>query len=100
MTPDQAAQIIGWLRSPWFGALGIHTHDNMGLAVANTLCAIDETSLGWIALSPAWGGLAMLEFLYVDDMAKASVFVMIVDKHTYEKETQPMLSNINLGLTV
>jgi 4-hydroxy 2-oxovalerate aldolase len=47
MTPDQATQIISWLRSAWSGALGIHAHDNMGLAVANTLRAIDE-GVTWV----------------------------------------------------
>jgi len=42
MNPDQAAQIIGWLRKHWTGALGIHTHDNMGMALQNTLRALDE----------------------------------------------------------
>lgn len=42
MNPDQAAQIIQWFRSEWKGAMGIHTHDNLGLALSNTLRALDE----------------------------------------------------------
>lgn len=42
MSPDHCARIIGWLREGWSGAIGIHTHDNMGLALQNTLRAIDE----------------------------------------------------------
>lgn len=42
MNPDQTAQIISWLRSHWLGALGVHTHDNLGLALSNTLRAINE----------------------------------------------------------
>jgi 4-hydroxy 2-oxovalerate aldolase len=42
MTPDDTARIIGWLRTHWSGPLGIHTHDNMGLALANTLRAQAE----------------------------------------------------------
>ena len=46
----------------------------------------------------AWGtGTPMREFLYVDDMATASIFVMNLDDGTYQKETQPMLSHINVG---
>ncbi|WP_137170461.1 GDP-L-fucose synthase [Marinomonas sp. FW-1] len=46
----------------------------------------------------AWGtGTPMREFLYVDDMAAASIFVMNLDDETYQKETQPMLSHINVG---
>lgn len=47
MNPNQAAQIIGWLRSEWSGALGIHTHDNQGLALSNTLRAIEE-GVTWV----------------------------------------------------
>lgn len=47
MTPDQTAQIIQWLRSEWQGALGIHTHDNLGLALSNTLRALDE-GVTWV----------------------------------------------------
>jgi GDP-L-fucose synthase len=39
----------------------------------------------------------MREFLYVDDMAAASVFVMELDKSTYEQHTKPMQSHINVG---
>ncbi|BFM49638.1 GDP-L-fucose synthase [Marinomonas sp. THO17] len=46
----------------------------------------------------AWGtGTPMREFLYVDDMAAASIFVMNLDDETYQKETRPMLSHINVG---
>jgi 4-hydroxy 2-oxovalerate aldolase len=41
MTPEQTGQIISWLREGWDGPVGVHTHDNMGLALANTLAAID-----------------------------------------------------------
>lgn len=45
-----------------------------------------------------WGsGTPMREFLYVDDMAAASVHVMNLDPETYAKRTQPMLSHINVG---
>ena len=39
----------------------------------------------------------MREFLYVDDMATASVHVMNLDEATYDANTQPMLSHINVG---
>ncbi|SFX08793.1 aldolase catalytic domain-containing protein [Marinospirillum alkaliphilum] len=42
MTPQQTAQVISWIRSEWHGDLGIHTHDNMGLALSNTLRALGE----------------------------------------------------------
>lgn len=46
----------------------------------------------------AWGsGTPMREFLHVDDMAAASVHVMELDNDTYQANTQPMLSHINVG---
>jgi len=48
-----------------------------------------------------WGsGKPMREFLYVDDMAAASVHVMELDDATYQANTQPMLSHINVGTGV
>ena len=48
-----------------------------------------------------WGtGNAMREFLYVDDMAQASLFVLELDEVTYQANTQPMLSHINVGTGV
>lgn len=45
-----------------------------------------------------WGsGKPMREFLHVDDMADASLFVFDLDKPTYEANTLPMLSHVNVG---
>ena len=45
-----------------------------------------------------WGtGTPKREFLYVDDMARACVHVMNLDKATYNQQTQPMCSHINVG---
>ena len=45
-----------------------------------------------------WGsGTPFREFLYVDDMAEASVYVMNLEKSIYDEHTQPMLSHINAG---
>ena len=45
-----------------------------------------------------WGtGTPMREFLHVDDMAEASLFVLDLDRETYAANTGPMLSHINVG---
>lgn len=45
-----------------------------------------------------WGsGKPMREFLHVDDMAAASLFVLGLDPEIYARETEPMLSHINVG---
>jgi len=48
-----------------------------------------------------WGsGAPMREFLYVDDMADASLFVQNLEYTLYAKNTEPMLSHINVGTGV
>jgi len=48
-----------------------------------------------------WGsGNPMREFLHVDDMAAASVYIMELDKAVYDANTEPMLSHINVGAGV
>lgn len=45
-----------------------------------------------------WGtGRPRREFLHVDDMADAALFVLNLDKDTYDSNTDPMLSHINVG---
>ena len=45
-----------------------------------------------------WGtGTPRREFLYVDDMAAASIFVMDLNKATYDQHTESMQSHINVG---
>jgi GDP-L-fucose synthase len=48
-----------------------------------------------------WGsGKPLREFLYVDDMASASIHVMEIDKARYDLHTQPQLSHVNVGTGV
>jgi GDPmannose 4,6-dehydratase/GDP-L-fucose synthase len=45
-----------------------------------------------------WGsGAPRREFLHVDDMAAASLFVLNLSKDIYAENTEPMLSHINVG---
>ena len=45
-----------------------------------------------------WGtGTPMREFLHVDDMAEASLFVLNLDEDLYHASTKPMLSHVNVG---
>jgi len=45
-----------------------------------------------------WGsGKAMREFLHVDDMASAGLFVMDLDKAVYAQQVPPTLGHINVG---
>ncbi|HHT0092941.1 TPA: GDP-L-fucose synthase [Raoultella planticola] len=48
-----------------------------------------------------WGsGKPMREFLHVDDMASASIYVMELESSDWKKNTLPMLSHINVGTGV
>ena len=48
-----------------------------------------------------WGsGTPMREFLHVDDMAAASVHVLLLDEAAYRASTDPMMSHINVGTGV
>ena len=45
-----------------------------------------------------WGsGTPRREFLHVDDMAEASLFVLNLSKDIYDQNTDPMMSHINVG---
>jgi GDP-L-fucose synthase len=60
-----------------------------------------EAKLAKQAEVVAWGsGKPMREFLHVDDMAAASIYVMELDQQTYAANTQAMLSHINVGTGV
>jgi GDP-L-fucose synthase len=57
-----------------------------------------EAKVGNLPEVTIWGtGTPRREFLYVDDMATASVFVMELNKATYERHTNIMESHINVG---
>jgi GDP-L-fucose synthase len=57
-----------------------------------------EAKLGRTPEVVIWGsGKPMREFLFVDDMAAASVYVMQLDKTKYDANTDPMHSHLNVG---
>jgi GDP-L-fucose synthase len=57
-----------------------------------------ESKLSKASTIKIWGsGKPRREFLFVDDMAKASIHVMNLDPVIYAANTNPMLSHINVG---
>ena len=57
-----------------------------------------EAKVGGVPSVAIWGtGTPRREFLYVDDMAAASVHVMNLSQDVYNQHTQTMLSHINVG---
>jgi GDP-L-fucose synthase len=58
-----------------------------------------EAKINNIPTVSIWGtGAPRREFLYVEDMSKACIHVMNLDKVLYKKHTMPMLSHINVGV--
>jgi len=80
-------------------------HDNFHPSNSHVIPALirrfHEAKLAGASEVVVWGsGTPMREFLYVDDMAAASVHVMELADDTYQANTQPMLSHINVGTGV
>lgn len=80
-------------------------HDNFHLNNAHVIPALlrrfHEAKLQGDANVVVWGsGKPRREFLHVDDMAAASIHVMGLSKPTYDLNTEPMLSHINVGAGV
>ena len=80
-------------------------HDNFHPENSHVIPALlrrfHEAKLNNLPEVVAWGsGKPMREFLHVDDMAAASIYVMELNQETYEANTQEMLSHINVGTGV
>ncbi|GAB4274086.1 MAG: GDP-L-fucose synthase [Pararhodobacter sp.] len=57
-----------------------------------------EAAQSGVEVVTIWGsGRPRREFLHVDDMAEASLFVLDLPKDVYDANTRPMLSHINVG---
>jgi GDP-L-fucose synthase len=73
-----------------------HPHDSH--VIPGLLRRFHEAKLARAREVVIWGtGKPMREFLYVDDMAAASVHVMQLEHETYCRHTDPMQSHINVG---
>ncbi|MBA3405356.1 MAG: GDP-L-fucose synthase [Gemmatimonadaceae bacterium] len=77
---------------------GDNYHPENSHVVPALIRRFHEAKLSGAASVTIWGtGTPLREFLYVDDMASASVHVMELDSLTYGVHTQPMQSHINVG---
>lgn len=77
-------------------------HDNFHPENSHVIPALmrrfHEAKVRGDAQVTVWGtGTPKREFLHVDDMAEASLFVLELDEETYRANTQPMCSHINVG---
>jgi GDP-L-fucose synthase len=77
---------------------GDNYHPEMSHVIPALIRRFHEAKAAGAPRVVIWGtGKPRREFLYVDDMAEASLHVMELDRATYEANTQPMLSHINVG---
>jgi GDP-L-fucose synthase len=77
---------------------GDYYHSENSHVIPALIRRFHEAKINHIPEVVIWGsGSPMREFLYVDDMAAASIYVMNLDKSIYDQHTEPMLSHINVG---
>jgi GDP-L-fucose synthase len=77
---------------------GDNYHPENGHVIPALIRRFHEAKLGNAPSVAIWGtGTPCREFLYVDDLAAASVHVMQLPKATYDQHTCPMRSHINVG---
>jgi GDP-L-fucose synthase len=77
---------------------GDNFHPDNSHVVPALIRRFHEATRDGLAEVVIWGsGAPRREFLHVDDMASASIFVLNLPKTTYDENTDPMLSHINVG---
>ena len=80
-----------------YGA-GDNYHPDNSHVIPGLIRRFHEAKINNIQTVKIWGtGTPKREFLYVDDMARASVHVMNLDKAIYDQYVEPMCSHINVG---
>ncbi|MBL4830649.1 MAG: GDP-L-fucose synthase [Aliivibrio sp.] len=76
-------------------------HPDNSHVIPTMLRRLHEAKLAGSENVVVWGtGTPMREFLYVDDMAAASIHVMNLSDTDYQQHTETMLSHINVGTGV
>ena len=73
-------------------------HPDNGHVIPGLIRRFHEAARDGLDEVAIWGsGTPRREFLHVDDMAAASLFVLNLPKQSYDENTDPMLSHINVG---
>jgi len=76
---------------------GDNYHEENGHVIPALIKRFHKAKIKGLPSVTIWGtGKPKREFLYVDDMAKASIFIMNIDKKNLKKKTK-YLSHINIG---
>jgi len=78
--------------------LGDNYHPEHSHVIPGLIHRFHQAKLAGAESVTIWGdGSPLREFLFADDMAEASIYVMNLDKAIFDKNTEPMLSHINIG---
>jgi GDP-L-fucose synthase len=73
-------------------------HPENSHVIPGMIYRFHESKINNLESVTIWGtGTAKREFLYVDDMADASIHIMSIDKKTYDEHTTAMCKHINVG---
>jgi GDP-L-fucose synthase len=77
---------------------GDNYHPENSHVVPGLIYRFHEAKVNNLQSVTIWGtGKPKREFLYVDDMANASIYLMNIDKKIYDKHVLPMCSHVNIG---
>ncbi len=77
---------------------GDNYHPENSHVIPGLIYRFHHAKLNNLSTVNIWGtGKPKREFLYVDDMARASVHIMNIDKKTYHEQTSSKLNHINVG---
>ncbi len=77
---------------------GDNYHPKNSHVIPGLIYRFHEAKIHNLPYVTIWGtGKPRREFLYVEDMARASIHIMNIDKKIYNKQISPMCSHINVG---
>jgi len=77
---------------------GDNYHPENSHVIPALICRFHEAKVSKQDNVVIWGtGTPRREFLYVEDMAEACVYVRELDKTLYDQNTEPMRSHLNVG---
>ena len=77
---------------------GDNYHPENSHVIPGLIYRFHEAKINNLTKVSIWGtGKPKREFLYVDDMARASIHIMNIDKKTYNEHISTMCSHINVG---
>ena len=78
--------------------LGDNYHPENSHVIPGMIYRFHEAKVNNLPKVTIWGtGMPKREFLYVDDMARASIHIMNLEKNIYDEQTSSMCSHLNVG---